>query len=179
MKHALKQMRLILPFLPEGARRYISIYITISCLLSLLDVGALMLLGLSLSSMMVGADVNIPIIGAISQDSYVWLLLAVSLLILLKSVLALLQQWHATRRFADFELVLGVRLFDAYIGAPWVERLGRTSSQLVRMADVDANNRVPSTRVADADISYTGKGDVARASRQGWLSRFFQVVSPF
>ena len=47
------------------------------------------------------------------------------------------------------------------------------------MADVDANNRVPSTRVADARISYTGKGDVARASRQGWLSRFFQVVSPF
>ncbi len=50
---------------------------------------------------------------------------------------------------------------------------------LIRMADVDANNRVPSTRVADAQISYTGKGDVARASRQGWLSRFFQVVSPF
>ena len=34
-------------------------------------------------------------------------------------------------------------------------------------------------RVADAQISYTGKGDVARASRQGWLSRFFSVVSPF
>jgi len=50
---------------------------------------------------------------------------------------------------------------------------------IVRMADVDANNRVPSTRVADARIAYTGKGDVARASRQGWLSRFFQVVSPF
>ncbi|KQM19980.1 flagellar biosynthesis protein FlgH [Sphingomonas sp. Leaf24] len=50
---------------------------------------------------------------------------------------------------------------------------------IVRIADVDANNRVPSTRVADARISYTGKGDVARASRQGWLSRFFQVVSPF
>ena len=50
---------------------------------------------------------------------------------------------------------------------------------VVRMADVDVNNRVPSTRVADAQISYTGKGDVARASRQGWLSRFFQVVSPF
>ena len=50
---------------------------------------------------------------------------------------------------------------------------------VVRMADVDVNNRVPSTRVADARISYTGKGDVARAGRQGWLSRFFQVVSPF
>jgi flagellar L-ring protein precursor FlgH len=50
---------------------------------------------------------------------------------------------------------------------------------LVRMADVDINNRVPSTRVADAQIAYTGKGDVARASRQGWLSRFFGVISPF
>jgi len=50
---------------------------------------------------------------------------------------------------------------------------------IVRMADVDTNNRVPSTRVADAQIAYTGKGDVARASRQGWFSRFFSVISPF
>lgn len=50
---------------------------------------------------------------------------------------------------------------------------------IVRVADIDENNRVPSTRVADARIAYTGKGDVARASRQGWLSRFFQVLSPF
>ncbi|MEI9927805.1 MAG: flagellar basal body L-ring protein FlgH [Sphingomonas sp.] len=50
---------------------------------------------------------------------------------------------------------------------------------LVRVADIDENNRVPSTRVADARIAYTGKGDVARAGRQGWLSRFFQAISPF
>jgi len=50
---------------------------------------------------------------------------------------------------------------------------------LVRMADVGIDNRVESTRVADAQIAYTGKGDVARASRQGWLSRFFSAVSPF
>lgn len=50
---------------------------------------------------------------------------------------------------------------------------------LVRVADIDADNRVASTRVADAQIAYTGRGDVARASRQGWLSRFFSVVSPF
>jgi flagellar L-ring protein precursor FlgH len=50
---------------------------------------------------------------------------------------------------------------------------------IVRTADVDRDNRVASTRVADAQIAYTGKGDVARASRQGWLGRFFQSVSPF
>lgn len=50
---------------------------------------------------------------------------------------------------------------------------------VVRFADIAADNTVPSTRVADAQIAYTGKGDVARASRQGWLSRFFGMVTPF
>ena len=50
---------------------------------------------------------------------------------------------------------------------------------VVRTADIDADNRVLSTRVADAKIAYTGKGDVARASRQGWFSRFLSVISPF
>jgi flagellar L-ring protein precursor FlgH len=50
---------------------------------------------------------------------------------------------------------------------------------LVRAADIGPDNRVPSTRVADANIDYIGRGEVARASRQGWLQRFFSVVSPF
>ena len=54
-----------------------------------------------------------------------------------------------------------------------------TIKGVVRSADIGLDNTIPSTRVADAEISYTGKGDVARASRQGWLSRFFSVISPF
>jgi flagellar L-ring protein precursor FlgH len=54
-----------------------------------------------------------------------------------------------------------------------------TIKGVVRTADIAQDNTIPSTRVADAEISYTGKGDVARASRQGWLSRFFSVISPF
>jgi flagellar L-ring protein precursor FlgH len=50
---------------------------------------------------------------------------------------------------------------------------------IVRTADIGADNRVLSTRVADARFAYTGKGDVARAGRQGWLGRFFSVISPF
>lgn len=52
-------------------------------------------------------------------------------------------------------------------------------SGLVRPADVDFENRVLSTRVADARITYTGRGDIHRASRQGWLQRFFSMLSPF
>lgn len=52
-------------------------------------------------------------------------------------------------------------------------------SGLVRQADIQPDNRVLSTRVADARITYTGKGEIARASRQGWLQRFFSMISPF
>ncbi len=52
-------------------------------------------------------------------------------------------------------------------------------SGLVRTADIGTDNRVPSTRVADARIRYTGKGEIARGSQQGWLQRFFSRISPF
>jgi flagellar L-ring protein FlgH len=52
-------------------------------------------------------------------------------------------------------------------------------SGLIRAADIDSQNNVLSTRVANAQINYTGKGEIARASTQGWLGRFFSRVSPF
>ena len=52
-------------------------------------------------------------------------------------------------------------------------------SGLVRVQDIDLDNTVPSTRVADAKITYSGKGEIARASDQGWLGRFFSRISPF
>ena len=44
---------------------------------------------------------------------------------------------------------------------------------MVRPQDIAQDNSVPSTRVADAHISYTGRGSLADANTQGWLSRFF------
>ncbi len=52
-------------------------------------------------------------------------------------------------------------------------------SGLVRPADIGPDNRVASTRIANATIAYTGEGEVARASQQGWLQRFFSRISPF
>ncbi|RDI97719.1 flagellar basal body L-ring protein FlgH [Dyella solisilvae] len=46
-------------------------------------------------------------------------------------------------------------------------------SGIVRPQDILQDNSVPSTRVADAQIGYTGKGSLADANTQGWLSRFF------
>lgn len=50
---------------------------------------------------------------------------------------------------------------------------------LVRPEDISADNRVASTRIANARLQYSGTGEVANQVRQGWLSRFFDTISPF
>ena len=52
-------------------------------------------------------------------------------------------------------------------------------SGIVRPADILPDNSVLSTRVGDARITYSGSGEIARASTQGWLGRFFSRISPF
>lgn len=59
-------------------------------------------------------------------------------------------------------------------GHEWIQFSG-----IVRLADVSPDNRIQSNRVADARIEYAGNGAVQRASREGWLSRFFNMISPF
>lgn len=137
MRQSWAQFKQLIPYLPPGTVKYVRRYVIISSLLTLLDISALMLLALSLSGMLAGGEVVIPVVDwTILPKDYIWLLLGVSMLILLKSSLSLLQQWFATRKFSEFELVLGMRLFDGYIGAPWLSRLTRSTAQLVRMADV-------------------------------------------
>lgn len=52
-------------------------------------------------------------------------------------------------------------------------------SGIVRPEDIGPDNRVPSTRVADAQVRYSGTGEMAAQVRQGWLTRFFDRVTPF
>jgi flagellar L-ring protein FlgH len=71
-------------------------------------------------------------------------------------------------------LVRGEKRLTLSQGEEWVQFSG-----IVRLADVDQANRIISTQVADARIEYSGNGQVARASREGWLQRFFNMISPF
>ena len=53
-------------------------------------------------------------------------------------------------------------------------------SGIVRPEDVDTNNTVASTKVADATLVYVGDGQVADANVMGWLARFFiSALVPF
>jgi flagellar L-ring protein precursor FlgH len=46
-------------------------------------------------------------------------------------------------------------------------------SGVVRPADIRTDNTVTSDKVADAHISYSGKGVIDSSNRVGWLARFF------
>ena len=46
-------------------------------------------------------------------------------------------------------------------------------SGIVRTVDINPDNSVPSTKVADANIAYIGDGMVNDVNSQGWLARFF------
>ena len=140
MRSIFATFRKVLPHLPPTARRYIIRQMIASSALAALDVLALMLLAASLSSMLAGVDVTLPVIGRIGSDGYVWIIAIISGLIILKSTASLILQWFITRRMSSFELEIGDRLFQSYIHAPWVERLRRNATHLVRMADVGIAN---------------------------------------
>jgi flagellar L-ring protein precursor FlgH len=38
---------------------------------------------------------------------------------------------------------------------------------------------VASSRIADAQIEFTGRGDIADQQRKGWASRLFESINPF
>ena len=44
---------------------------------------------------------------------------------------------------------------------------------VIRQIDVQPDNSIESTKVANASISYGGKGALADANKQSWLARFF------
>ena len=50
---------------------------------------------------------------------------------------------------------------------------------LVRPSDIQPDNTVRSRRLADADISFAAKGELADASRAGWMNRALLRLWPF
>jgi flagellar L-ring protein precursor FlgH len=65
-------------------------------------------------------------------------------------------------------IVRGEKLITLNQGQEFIRVQG-----IVRPVDIGPANTVLSTKVADAKITYSGKGTLADANRPGWLSRFF------
>jgi flagellar L-ring protein precursor FlgH len=69
-------------------------------------------------------------------------------------------------------VVRGEKIIGINQGSEFVRLAG-----VVRTQDIQPDNSVLSTQVADAQISYGGKGALADSNSNGWLSRFF--LSPW
>ena len=54
-----------------------------------------------------------------------------------------------------------------------------TVKGVIRQKDIDANNVVLSTSIADAQIAYSGKGMLSDVNKKGWLAHFVDWVWPF
>jgi flagellar L-ring protein precursor FlgH len=52
-------------------------------------------------------------------------------------------------------------------------------SGLARPADIAQDNSIASSRIADAQIEFTGRGDLADQQRKGWLARVVESLNPF
>ncbi len=73
---------------------------------------------------------------------------------------------------------------DLYIEGTKVVMVGNEEhhiyvSGIVSRNDIAADNTVPSSRIADAEIEYTGRGDISDQQRQGWMARTMNKVWPF
>ena len=52
-------------------------------------------------------------------------------------------------------------------------------SGLVRRVDIAQDDTIASSRIADAQIEFTGRGDIADQQRKGWLARIIESANPF
>jgi flagellar L-ring protein precursor FlgH len=52
-------------------------------------------------------------------------------------------------------------------------------SGVVRPSDIDGDNVVLSSRIADAQIEFTGRGNLTRGSEKGWFSNLLDYIWPF
>jgi len=88
---------------------------------------------------------------------------------------------QSNRLDGSITVTVAERLPNGYLvvrGQKWI-RLNQGNEHIqiqgiVRPADINPDNTVSSLRVADAQITYSGRGSLAQANAQGWLSRFFQ-----
>ncbi|MGE0790441.1 MAG: flagellar basal body L-ring protein FlgH [Sandaracinaceae bacterium] len=94
-----------------------------------------------------------------------------------------------TRRSSNIEADVAVRVRrvlpngDLFIEGTKVllineEELHIYVSGVIRPEDIAPDNSVPSSRIADAEIEFTGRGDLTQNQRMGWLQQILNHVNP-
>lgn len=159
MKEIWRVLLQLLPLLPKGAQRYFVGYVVVTSLIAGLDALGMSLLALTLPRAIESQPISVPLVGEVPAEAAPVLVLIALALMMLKSVLNVVLQWFATRRFAKYELEIGDRLFRAYINSSWEERSKRSVAEITRIADAGIANTMagfvlPLTRVPSAFFTF-------------------------
>lgn len=96
----------------------------------------------------------------------------------------------ATKRQGQVTATLPVRVVqvlasgDLFVEGTKVVMVGNEEhhiyvSGLVRRIDIADDDTIPSSRIADAEVEYTGRGDISDTQRRGWLARGLSKLWPF
>lgn len=126
--------------MPEGSKRFTVWYSIVTGALALLDTVALALIVLTVTPVVTGTPIDLPLIGVMPQSATIWIAVVVCALFILKGVFAVALHRYATRRFARYELEVGNRLFDRYMRSSWEERSKQSTAEVTRLIDVAMMN---------------------------------------
>ena len=152
MRAVFASYRGVVALLPRDARRFLTGYSISLGLLAILDAVALGLLALTITPLISGTTIKLPLIGVVEGAGLFVLLGVVCALIILKGVLSLALIWFATRRFARYELEIGNQLLDSYLTSSWADRLKRNSSDLIRISDLGIANTIAGFLLPSASL---------------------------
>lgn len=141
MKQVLALYRDVVAMLPLGGGRFVWTYSWLLASLALFDAAALGLLAVVIGPVSIGAPVSLPFIGELDTIGIVWVILVICILLIAKSVFAVMVTWWATRRVPKFEVAIGDNLLRSYLAAPWRDRLRKNSVDIMRFTDsgIDAS----------------------------------------
>jgi len=134
--------REVVSILPIQGRRFLWVYSWLLASLSVLDAAALGLLAVLIVPISAGQAASLPLIGRLDTAGVVIAIVVICALMIGKGLLSVLLIWWATRRISRYEVEIGDRLFRAYITAPWIERLRRNSSDMLRFSDSGVDTTV-------------------------------------
>ena len=135
MRSVFALYREVVAILPAEGRRFLWVYSWLLASLSVLDAAALGLLAVLIVPISAGQPASLPLIGRLDTAGVIIAILVICALMIGKGMLSVLLIWWATRRISRYEVEIGDRLFRAYITAPWIERLRRNSSDMMRFSD--------------------------------------------
>lgn len=140
MKQVLSLYREVIAALPSGGPRFLWTYSWLLASLAIFDAAAIGLLAIVLGPLAANEPVKLPGLGVIGNSGLVWVILFICVIMIAKSVAAVMVTWWATRRTPRYEVAIGDRLLRAYLSAPWRDRLRKNSVDIMRFSDsgVDA-----------------------------------------